>query len=53
MAEPQYRLEGTQESIPLFEDVLKLFEECSIIFSTVKTSNMDELETVTPIVVMK
>lgn len=35
------------------KDVLKLFEECSIIFSTVKTSNMDELETVTPIVVMK
>lgn len=23
---PQYRLEGTQESIPLFEDVLKLFD---------------------------
>ena len=35
------------------KDVLKLFEECSIIFSTVKTSDMDELETITPIVVIK
>lgn len=35
------------------KDVLKLFEECSIIYSPKQTSNMDELETVTPIIVIK
>jgi len=35
------------------KDVLKLLSDCSIIFSTRQTSNMDELETVTPVVVMK
>ena len=35
------------------QDVLKLFEDCSIIFSMQQTSNMDELETVTPVIMMK
>lgn len=35
------------------QDVLKLFEDCSIIFSMERTSNMDELETVTPVIMMK
>lgn len=35
------------------KDVLKLFEDCSIIFSMQQTSNMDELETVTPVIMMK
>ena len=34
-------------------EVLKLMENCSIIFSTKQTGNMSELETVTPIAVMK
>jgi hypothetical protein len=35
------------------KDVLKLFEDCSIIYSMQRTSNMDELETVTPVIMMK
>lgn len=35
------------------KDVLKLFENCTIIYSTQKTSNLAELENVTPIVVIR
>ena len=35
------------------KDVLKLFEDCTIIYSTEQTSNMDELKTIAPIVVIK
>lgn len=35
------------------KDILKLFEDCSVIYSMQQTSNMDELETVTPVIMMK
>ena len=42
--------DGDQE---VNKEILKLFENCSIIFSMKQTSNMDELETVAPIIMMK
>ena len=46
----QFVTDGDQTVNP---DILELLEECTVIFSTKQTSDMDELETVTPIVVMK
>ena len=46
----QFVTDGDQE---VNKEILKLFENCSIIFSMKQTSNMDELETVAPIIMMK
>lgn len=46
----QFATDGNQV---VSKDVLKLFEDCSIVFSMKQTSDMNELETVTPVVVMK
>lgn len=35
------------------KDVLELFEDCSVIYSAKKTSNMEELENIAPIVVIR
>jgi hypothetical protein len=46
----QFVTDGDQTVNP---DILELLEECTVIFSNKQTSDMDELKTVTPIVVMK
>ena len=46
----QFATDGNQV---VSKDVLRLFDECSIIFSTKQTSDMNELETIKPIIVMK
>lgn len=46
----QFVTDGDQSVSP---DILELLEECTVIFSTKQTSNMDELKTVTPIIVIK
>ena len=46
----QFATDGNQIVKP---DVLKLFADCSIIFSMQQTGNMDELESVVPMIVIK
>ena len=46
----QFVTDGNQAVSP---EILKLLNECSVIFSNKQTTDMNELETITPIVVMK
>lgn len=46
----QFATDGNQT---VNKDVLKLFDECSIIYSTVPTTDMSELENIKPIVVIR
>lgn len=46
----QFVTDGNQAVSP---EILKLLKECSVIFSNKQTTDMNELETITPIVVMK